>query len=183
MVGPELRTRRLVLRPFAREDAAAIAAILDVPEVGRYLLHVPRPYTDVEAVRWLTSWTRRWLMGRGAAFAIIRRGRLCGAITLAVSRVHKRGELGYWLGADDWGVGLATEAATAVLAWGFRDQGLMRIHAQYLDDNRASGRVLEKIGMLREGVRRAHLKKGKRLLDAHQYGVLRQEWEARWQDK
>lgn len=180
---PTIRTERLVLRPFAREDAAQVALVLDDAEVGRYLLHVPHPYSDIEALRWITAWARRWLNGRGVALAVTRRAAIIGAVTLTVQPDHRRAELGYWLGARHWGAGFACEAAHALIDWAFRELALERIFAQYLADNRRSGRVLEKLGMLREGVRRGHVKKGNRQLDAHQYGVLRKEWRQRWQDK
>ena len=176
---PTIRTERLILRPFAREDALPIAVVLDDAEVGQYLLHVPHPYSDVEALRWITAWARRWLTGRGIALAITRRGEILGACTLTVQPDHRRAELGYWLGRAHWGQGVAVEAAGALIDWAFRELRLERVFAQYLDDNRRSGRVLEKLGMMREGVRRGHVKKGNRQLDAHQYGVLKKEWRAR----
>src|SRR5262249_2508420 len=115
---PTIRTPRLVLRPFAREDAAAVAAVLDDAEVGMYLLHVPHPSSSLEALRWITAWTRRWLNGRGVALAITRAGKLAGAVTLTVQPDHRRAELGYWLGSAHWGRGLAPEAATALVDWG-----------------------------------------------------------------
>jgi RimJ/RimL family protein N-acetyltransferase len=180
---PTIRTERLVLRPFAREDASEVARVLDDAEVGRFLLHVPHPYSETEALRWITAWARRWINDRGVALAITRKTRIIGAVTLTVQPDHRRAELGYWLGSAHWGQGLAAEAAGAVIDWGFRELRLERVFAQYLEGNRRSGRVLEKLGMLREGVRRAHVRKGNRNFDAHQYGVLRKEWRQRWQDR
>jgi RimJ/RimL family protein N-acetyltransferase len=180
---PTIRTERLTLRPFVREDAREVADVLDDVEVGRYLLHVPHPYSPLEALRWITAWTRRWLNGRGIALAIVRKQEIVGAVTLTVQPDHRRAELGYWLGSAHWGHAFALEAAGALIDWAFRELKIERVFAQYLDDNRRSGRVLEKLGMLREGVRRGHVKKGNRQLDAHQYGVLRKEWRQRWQEK
>jgi len=178
---PTLLTTRLVLRPMCSADAAGVTAVLGDDEVGRYLLHVPHPYSEVEAAHWISSWERRWAAGRGLALAVVRpRAGLIGAVTLTIQPDHRRAELGYWLGRGHWGRGLAAEAASALVDWGFRELGLARVYAQYLADNRASGRVLEKLGMLREGVRRGHVRKGRRQLDAHQYGVLRKEWMQRW---
>jgi RimJ/RimL family protein N-acetyltransferase len=58
---------------------------------------------------------------------------------------------------------------------------LRRIYGQYLGSNRASGKVMEKIGMIREGVRRRHIRKAGRWYDAHQFGILREEvtWSCR----
>ena len=100
---------------------------------------------------------------------------MIGAIGVRVIARHRHAELGFWLGARYWGKGLVVEAGAALLAWAFPHYGLQRIYGQYLGDNHASGRVLEKLGMLREGVRRRHVKKGSRFLDAHQFGILRDE--------
>lgn len=56
-------------------------------------------------------------------------------------------EIGYWLAPDYWGKGLATEAAQAVLRYGFGRLGLLRIVAVAHPENQASIRVLEKLGM------------------------------------
>jgi len=174
---PTLRTRRLVLRPLRLSDAPAIAAMLGDARVARHLIHVPHPFPVGAAELWI----RGQLDGEHARFAITRRKAVIGTVGLRLSARHRHGELGYWIAADEWGHGFATEAAAAVIAWGFRARGLRRIYGQYLGDNHASGRVMEKIGMLREGVRRKHYRKGNQWYDAHQFGILREDvtWRTR----
>jgi len=76
---------------------------------------------------------------------------MIGSVVLAQSSVeHRRGEMGYVLARDVWGRGYATEAAAALLAYGFA-AGLHRIGATCDPENAASARVLEKIGMSFEG--------------------------------
>ena len=70
-----------------------------------------------------------------------------------------------------------TEAATAVLDYGFEDLELHRIHARHFTRNPASGRVLDKLGMVYEGTQREHVKKGEGFEDVANYGILRREWE------
>jgi RimJ/RimL family protein N-acetyltransferase len=112
-------------------------------------------------------------------FAIARRSHphVClGTVSLRrYSRDH-RAELGYWLSASAWGSGIATEACTAAVEFGFRELSLARIYAQVLAGNRASQRVLDKLGMVTEGVKRQHVKKGDKLCDVIIYGLLRDEW-------
>jgi RimJ/RimL family protein N-acetyltransferase len=88
----------------------------------------------------------------------------------------RRAELGYWLGADAWGHGYATESTHLLVDFGFRAFSLARIYAQVLAGNTASMRVLEKLGMVNEGIRRQHVRKGQRLCDIVLYGLLRDEW-------
>jgi RimJ/RimL family protein N-acetyltransferase len=66
-----------------------------------------------------------------------------------------------------------------VVDFGFSGLGLARIYAQVLADNRASLRVLDKLGMVNEGVKRQHVQKGRRLHDVVLYGLLRDEWSRR----
>jgi [ribosomal protein S5]-alanine N-acetyltransferase len=179
---PELRTPRLRLRPLRPADAAPVTALLADARVSQYLVSVPFPYPAGTAAGWIRGTQAGWSAGTAAHFAILRapaggrgRGRLIGSVGLRLVPRHRRGELGYWLGAAHWGQGYATEAARAVVRWGFTALALRRIHAQYLGDNHASGRVLEAIGMRREGVRRQHLRKAGQWYDAHQFGILREE--------
>jgi len=174
---PALRTRRLLLRPLRLADAPAIAEMLGDPRVSRGLIHVPHPFPPGAAEQWI----RGRLDTGEARFAITRRNAVIGTVGLRVVARHQHAELGYWLGVDHWGEGYATEAAAAAVTWGFKARLLQRIYGQYLGDNHASGRVMEKIGMLREGVRRQHYRKGKRWYDVHQFGILREDdtWRTR----
>ena len=87
--------------------------------------------------------------------------------------------LGYWIGAPFRGRGYATEAARAMLAVGFDMLDLQRIDAHYLAGNDASGRVMENIGMKREGVLRQHIVKWDVPHDVILYGILASEYRAR----
>lgn len=177
--APTVETARLVLRPLVAEDARAIAERAGDPRVARYLIAVPSPYPVALAARWIASRIAWWPQGRGITLAIARKSapdQLLGTASLRRFLRDRRAELGYWLGADAWGKGFATEAADAIVGLGFRELGLGRIYAQVLEGNGASCRVLEKIGMLDEGVRRRHVRKGRRLHDVHLYGMLRDEW-------
>ena len=176
---PSIETSRLVLRPLVLDDAPAVAERAGDRRVARYLIAVPSPYPVSLATRWISARIAWWHASRGLTLAITRRaapGQLLGTVSLRRFVRDRRAELGYWLGADDWGKGYATEAADAMLELGFRELGLDRIYAQVLAGNAASCRVLEKLGMLPEGVRRRHVRKGRRLHDVNLYGVLREEW-------
>ena len=176
---PLLVTPRLVLRALRPGDASAIADGAGDRRVARYLVQVPSPYPIALARRWVTGRIGWWLDGRGLTMAVARRGtpdQLLGTCSLRRSPHNRRAELGYWLAAAAWGQGFATEATTAMVDFGFGDLGLGRVFAQVLAGNDASCRVLDKLGMRREGELRAHLRKGKTLRDVFVYGLLREEW-------
>lgn len=179
---PTVTTKRLVLRELCVEDSHAIAMRAGDREVARYLIAVPTPYPVALAARWVTSRVAWWAQGRGITLAIARKdfpNELLGTVSLRRFVRDRRAELGYWLGMDAWGQGYATEAAGALVAFGFRDMSLARIYAHVLAGNDASCRVLEKLGMTNEGVRRRHIRKGKKLHDVVLFGLLRDEWRRR----
>jgi [ribosomal protein S5]-alanine N-acetyltransferase len=179
---PRLVTERLTLRPLRMADAPAVAERAGDRRVARYLLAVPSPYPVSLAARWILARVAWWPQGRGLTLAIARRDTpdaLVGSVSLRRFARDRRAELGYWLGADTWGLGYATEATAAIVDLGFRELGLERIYAQVIAGNDASCRVLDKLAMVNEGIRRNHVRKGKRLCDVVMYGLLRDEWRAR----
>jgi RimJ/RimL family protein N-acetyltransferase len=176
---PVLTTEQLVLRELRPDDARAVASRAGDRRVAKYLIAVPSPYPVSLAMRWIAGRVAWWPQGRGLTLAITRRcepDELLGSVSLRRFSRDRRAELGYWLGADAWGCGYATEAAIALVDFGFREMGLQRIYAQVLAGNAASCRVLEKLGMISEGIRRRHIRKGKALHDVMLYGILRDEW-------
>ena len=179
---PLLATPHLLLRELRADDARAVALRAGDRKVARYLIAVPAPYPVALAARWIAGRIAWWPQGRGLTLAVTRRDEpdeLLGSVSLRRFSRDRRAELGYWLGADAWGKGYATEAAGALVDFGFREMGLSRIYAQVLAGNVASCRVLEKLGMLHEGLRRRHIRKGKTLHDVVLYGMLRDEWRDR----
>ena len=172
---PTLRTPRLVLRGLRADDAPSVTALIGDRRVSKWLLSFPYPYPPGAAANWIVRTQEAWTDGSGATFAITSGGALLGAVGLRLVPRHDHAELGYWLGVPYWGKGFAAEAGRAVVKWGFRHFRLRRIYGQYLGTNHASGRVMEEIGMIREGVRRKHIRKGGRWYDAHQFGILREE--------
>ncbi len=175
----EITTDRLVLRPFGDDDVPAIARLANDPVISRFTLKIPYPYAEADARAWLRIQRREARKGTGAVFAVAAQdgGTLMGACGLEIVTEHRRGELGYWLGSDFRARGYATEAARAVMGWGFEALGLARVSAGHFSDNPASGRVLQKLGMVQEGILRRHAFRGGEFHDLVVYGILREEWE------
>lgn len=176
-IPPTLTTARLVLRPYAPEDAAAVHGHLQDREVASTTAMIPHPYPEGAAETWIATHAARHEAGEAAVLAITLRGdgTLVGSIELRVEPAHRRGELGYWIGRAHWGRGYATEAADALLRWGMRTLGLHRVHAAHMSRNPASGAVLRKIGMRHEGTLRGHVQKWGVMEDLEVWGVLEDE--------
>ncbi|MXY79007.1 MAG: GNAT family N-acetyltransferase [Chloroflexi bacterium] len=170
---PELRTDRLLLRPFHGDDVDDVFSYASDPEWGRHL-PVPRPYTRSDAEEFVAgvavSGPRKRL-----EWAIVHQGRVSGGIELRFHD-HDSAEIGYSLARTLWGRGLTTEAASAVVGYGFEALELVRIWAAADVRNVASWRVMEKLGMRREGLlRRRRVVHGERVDDVL-YALLREEW-------
>jgi [ribosomal protein S5]-alanine N-acetyltransferase len=179
MTAPqELRTARLLLRSFEGEDVLAIVRLAGEKEIAATTMLIPHPYAEDDARTFLAKTNEDFRAGRSVTFAIsISPGReLCGAVGLAIAETHRRAELGYWIGVPFWGNGYATEAASAAVAFGFETLHLHRIFAHHFAGNRASQRVLEKIGMRHEGRFRQHIRKWDRYIDIENYGLLAEEF-------
>jgi len=178
---PTVITGRLVLRLFVPEDAAQVQRLAGAREVAATTLTIPHPYPDGAAEEWIARHAAGWADGSDATFAIVRRsgGALVGGIGLRIAKDQGQAELGYWIGVPHWNQGYCTEAAAAVLRYGFDELGLRRIHASHYSNNPASGRVMLKIGMKHEGRRRSHVLKWGEVLDLEEYGILADEWRLR----
>lgn len=181
MIEPQatLTTERLILRPFALEDAPAVQRLAGMAEIAATTVNIPHPYPPGGAINFILDQHLLYEKGAGVGFAITKAdyGLLCGCIGLSFDHEDRQAEMGYWLGVPFWGRGYATEAARQVLAYGFAVMGCRRIHARHFGSNPASGRVLAKAGMRREGCRReAVYKEGRGYEDCIDYGILSREW-------
>jgi len=170
---PTLKTERLVLRPFLLSDASVVQRLAGNRTVADTTLSIPHPYADGMAEAWIATHEAAWTRHESATLAVTEIGEgLVGAISLRIELAHRRGELGYWIGQPYWGRGYASEAARAMIAWGFANVGLGRIYAHHMTRNPASGRVMEKAGMQYEGILRQHVHRGGVAEDVAIWGIL-----------
>lgn len=174
---PTLTTPRLVLRPFVPDDAAAVQAQVSDREVASTTAAIPHPYPEGGAAMWIGTHAQRHAAGEGVVLAIVLResGEVVGSIEMRLMPAHRGADLGYWIGRPHWGRGYATEAADALLRWGFATRDLHRVHAAHFSRNPASGAVLRKVGMRHEGRLRRHVLKWGVLEDLDVYGILADE--------
>ena len=156
---PELETPRLLLRAMRVKDTDDMYAYAQNAEVTQYLLwrpHQTRDYTR----RYLEYLVGRYRIGAHYEWAMIHKetGRMIGTCGFAnIDCPNNRAELGYVLNPDYRGQGLVVEAAQRVLRFGFNVLGLHRIEARYMVENKASRRVMDKLGMKFEGVARSSM--------------------------
>ena len=175
---PTLHTERLVLRPFTLADAADVQRLAGDRAIASTTGNIPHPYEDGMAEEWIGTHQESFESGQAVTFAIVRAqdDTLMGAISLVIGQQHRHAELGYWVGKPHWGNGYCTEAAQAVIDYGFRVLDLHRIYARHVARNPASGRVMVKTGMQYEGCMRQHVLKWDLYEDLKIYGILRSEY-------
>ncbi len=175
---PVLETARLRLRAFRPADAPDVQRLAGERAVAATTATMPHPYPDGLAPAWIATHADVWRDQRELVLAITLRatGELVGCIGLRFETINEKAELGYWVGRPHWGRGYASEAARALVAYGFEALGLMRIQAHYMAHNPASGRVMEKAGLRREGCSPAAMKKDGRFVDLVFHGALRDQW-------
>jgi [ribosomal protein S5]-alanine N-acetyltransferase len=174
---PAFSTQRLVLRPFTLADAPEVTRLVGDRRIADTTLNIPYPYDESTAVGWIGTHAEAAERGESVTLAITEKdGSLVGAVALAIARAHQRAELGYWIAVPHWGRGYATEAAAAMVDYAFGTLELRRVVARCLTRNAGSVRVMEKLGMQREGCLRAHVLKWDVPEDVALYAVLRDEW-------
>ncbi len=175
---PELTTNRLILRAMRMSDARDIYEYSCDPQVARHVLwdahqniHQTRAY-----IRYVL---RQYRSGTPSSFCIVLKetGKVIGTIGFMwVSNENRSAEVGYSLSRSYWNQGYMTEALGEVIRFGFNTLNLNRIEAQYECDNPASGRVMEHVGMRREGTLKERLYNKSRFVDVELYAILREEW-------
>jgi RimJ/RimL family protein N-acetyltransferase len=156
-----IRTQRLLLRPFAVEDAERVVEIQSDWAVVRMLRAATWPAT-LEATRaWLAGHRGEWRARAAYRFAITLDGEVIGCVD--IDEITKEsGSLGYWLGRSFWGRGLATEAAQGLIGWVFAHAGLTGLDSGCAADNAAPAHVLEKLGSNASVTRRCGRTRGAR---------------------
>lgn len=176
-----LTTDRLILREFRDADWVAVHEYASDPEVVRYMPWGPNTEEDTRAFVGRAIVSQADDPRTGYEFAItLRGGRLVGGCGIhAMNATNRSAFMGYCLSRDVWGQGFATEAAGALMAFGFEALGLHRIAATCDVDNAASAKVLEKAGMRREAHFREDTLLRGRWRDSYLYAVLEDEWKGR----
>ena len=146
----DLTTKRIILRAIVKSDAPAFAQLCNDEELARNTARIPHPYTLDHAKGFVAYAEEARASRTEFTFAVCEHGDIvaCCGVRAMDGGTH---ELGYWVGRDARGRGVATEAARAVVAFAFDTLGAREITAGHFADNPASGRVLEKIGFVKTG--------------------------------
>lgn len=176
-----LTTQRLKLREFKLTDWPDVYAYETDPAVARYLAYsASSPQECQSNLDFLAEHQHeRQRLIFHLAVVLASEKQLIGICGLQITnRAVSEAELGYALHSAYWGHGYMFEAAHAMVNYGFKTLQLRRIFGTCVPDNTASIRVMQKIGMQKEGhLRENKLIKGQ-LCDSLIFSILKREWQA-----
>ena len=174
-----IETDRLILRPFASDDAEAMYRNwASDPEVTKFLSWTAYKSVDT-AHQILAVWTKQYHDNTFYQWAIelkeIRQPIGSISVVNQDDRVDMA-EIGFCIGKSWWGQGVMTEALKAVMTFLFEEVGFQRIEAGHDPDNPASGAVQHKCGMKYEGTFRRRIRSNRGITDVVWNAALKEEW-------
>eukprot|EP00461_Guttulinopsis_vulgaris_P009664 UN09735 len=173
----QIETSRLILRLPHYDDVPAMVDVYNNKMMYETTLSLPYPYTE-EHARGFIEFCRN-KADTLTHFAVIDKqtGEFLGGVSFGITPKHQQAEVAWSIAEKHWGKGYCTEAAQALIDYGFTHKSLIKIFGRHFTNNPASGRVMMKIGMKHEGVLRSHVIKEGEAHDLYMYGILREEWE------
>lgn len=153
--GTILTVDELVLRPWRPADAPEVLAVLQDPEIARWVT-IPQPFLQADSEAFIQNSLTMWRDGTGAPFAIVDAAtdRLLGAVTRFGPEGHQA-TFGLWLAPEARGRGVGTRALRLVADWTFATTAAIRLDTFIMVGNEPSNRMVERAGFRREGVLRA----------------------------
>ena len=174
-----METERLILREFKEDDWPQVHEYGSDAEVVMYLPFGPNTKLDTKEFINKVMARQKEQPRISYSFALVHQldNKLIGSCRIQITNVeYKEGEIGYVLNRNYWNKGYMTEAAKKVVEFGFEDLGLHRVYATCDPANSGSYRVMEKIGMQREGYLREYKRFKGVWRDFLLYSILEREW-------
>lgn len=175
---PTIQTDRLILDSPTAKDIPKIVEFAGEKAIADMTLNIPHPYLEQHAIFWINMAHQGIAKNDKYIFAIRLKesGLFIGGMGLHVDNNYDRAELGYWIAKPYWNQGYATETLSALLEFGFGKLLLQKVFATHLIENPASGKVMRKNGMIKEGELKDHYKKQNQYKTVIQYRITKQEY-------
>jgi RimJ/RimL family protein N-acetyltransferase len=175
-----IETERLLLRGFTLDDIDDMIELVSHPSVARVSSEIEASVAGVEKYINMQYSLQPFELNKCFELAIElkEKNKLIGFIGL-IRKDHKQGEIGWALSVDYRGNGYATEAARALISYGFEKLDLHRIFADTSNINVPSWKMMERLGMRREGHYRESEFRDDQWIDVLVYAILADEWRAK----
>lgn len=159
------------LRDFTENDLEALLKQANNPNVARYLTErFPSPYTKADAKQWISTGCKD-----GITKVIEYQNNFAGSVGATPLKGEHRfsASVGYWLGEEYWGKGIASKALNIFTDEMFLSTEIVRLHAKVYSPNTASMKVLEKSGYLKEAILRQYVFKNGEFYDGYIYAKIK----------
>lgn len=169
------KTKNLLIRPYKRADAQQVWQTFSEKKVYDTTYSIPHPYPREMADKWIFFVNQSMRKGFSYEFAIFDRlkNTYLGNVGLInVYQEQRNADITYLIHPDYWGMGYASEAALAVISFGFNELNLKRISGRCMVKNKASAKVMEKCGFIYEGTARCEIFKDNEFIDTLHYAVI-----------
>jgi RimJ/RimL family protein N-acetyltransferase len=172
-----IETERLLIREFKHTDFESVHEYSGNPQVTKYIPFEPNSIQNAKAFlkQAIAKQTNPDRTDYELAVELTKESKVIGGCRIN-KETSSEAHLGFMLNQKYWGQGYATEAAFALVDFGFNELGVHRIYANCFLDNVASIKILEKIGMVREGILREKMMSEGKYHDTYVYGILKHEW-------
>ena len=145
-----IKTERLIIKSPELEDVDAMVTLVNNWEITKWLSNVPYPYLQSDGIGFVKRSKQKHETGSSYNYLVFFQDTLVGGVGLSFQE-NGIYDLGYWVGKQYWGQGIATEASYALLSFGFDNLRQTKVQAGYFDGNDASARVLKKLGFVNLG--------------------------------
>ncbi len=155
----------IVLRPWQKQDAQELALVANNRDIWNNVRdRFPSPYTVMDALQWISHVNEQQPM---VNFAIVYNGAIAGSIGCVPQEdvARKTVEIGYFLGVNYHGKGIASEAIILLLDFIRTKMDVVRIYARVFENNKASMKVLQKTGFYLESIQRKAVVKNNQVMD------------------
>jgi RimJ/RimL family protein N-acetyltransferase len=175
-----IQVDRILLRPFERHDIDDFIAVAGQHAIADSIIRIPQPCTEEVAESLIEAHQREFKNGRGYHFAITKAddpARMIGYAALSNLMLdNAEAELSFWVGKEYSHQGFVTESARALLSFGFTTLNLNRITAYHKACNTIAAKVMNRLGMKREGVLRQKYNKHGVFYDIAIWSILSEDW-------
>jgi len=142
-----IKTERLTIKSPELKDVDAMVALVNNWEITKWLSNVPYPYLQSDGIDFVKRSKQKHETGSSYNYLVFFQDALVGGVGLSLQE-NGIYNLGYWVGKQYWGQGIATEVCCSILAFAFNDLKQTKIQAGYFEGNDASANVLKKLGFV-----------------------------------
>ena len=176
---PTIVTKRLIMRPLTKEDGPNYVLGISDIEVCNSLSTYPYPYTIEDYNQFYAQTLDQFSKKEAIVLALALNAEpnmLIGRLILRLNPKNENAEAGYWLRRSDWNKGYMTEALKGLIDYGFNALHFHKISGCHYEFNKASAKVMQKCGMIKEMTKIDHVKRFDKYQNLVCYGIINPQY-------